>query len=117
MGKPRDPEYWRKYRAAHPEYQERERTRLRNRDRTGRDRSKEYAKRPSRALAPLPVLYPDLRRGQVVSFWEDELCMDLAQEAALAALEGADVKERVRAYRAREQNWWAHRAPLIEEAA
>lgn len=84
MGRPRDPDYWRKWRAAHPDYRERERVRLRARDRTGRDRSGEKRK----------------------------LRMDLAQEAALAAFEGADPAERCRAYRIREIGWRTMTLPI-----
>lgn len=41
MGKPKDPEYWKKWRAAHPEYRERERLRLRARERTPEQRREE----------------------------------------------------------------------------
>jgi hypothetical protein len=47
MGKPKDPDYWKKWRAAHPEYKERERERARARRANGerRDRSQEYRNR------------------------------------------------------------------------
>jgi hypothetical protein len=49
MGKPKDPDYWRKYRAAHPEYRERERSRERHRTpeqrRLERERAKAKAER------------------------------------------------------------------------
>lgn len=101
--------YWSDWRAAHPEYRERERARLHRRDRTGRDRSGEYAARAAKRVrvdaTPLPVLYAELVRGARLSFWEDELRMDLAQEAELARLEGADPVERCKAYRSREMAW------------
>jgi hypothetical protein len=50
-----------------------------------------------------------------VSFWTDELRMDLRQEAELARLEGRDPTEAVRAYRARERSWWHHTGPLLDE--
>ena len=114
-GKPRDPDYWRKWRAAHPAYRSRERVRMAARDRTGRDRSQE--KRPSRAIAPVPVLYATLVRGTRLSFWEDELRMDLAQEAELARLEGRDPVESCRMYRTREMAWRAFTMPLLEGLA
>jgi hypothetical protein len=51
------------------------------------------------------MLMPHLQHGTSVSFWEDELRLDLAQEAELAKLEGCCPKEAVRAYRAREMAW------------
>ena len=115
MGKPRDPDYWRKWRAAHPDYRERERQRLAARDRTGRDRSGEYVPKPP--VPPLGRLYPERTRGVAISFWEDELRMDLAQEAALAELEGVDPVIRCRRYRYIEKEWRRMTTHLFEEAA
>lgn len=108
MGKPRDPAYWRKWRAAHPAYRDRERDRLRRRDRTDRgDRSAEYAKRnaarASRAAAPLGELFPDLVRGSSLLFVEEDLARDVRQERALAELEGRDPEHAEKAYRSRER--------------
>jgi hypothetical protein len=110
-GKPKDPAYFRNWRAAHPAYRARETAAKRERRRLfGRgDRSVEYARRnASRQHAPaepLPALFPDLVRGNRIAFWEEELAADLRQEAALAVLEGRDPEEAVRAYRARERGW------------
>lgn len=49
------------------------------------------------------MLYPELQHGKAVSFWEDELRMDLEQERHLARLEGKP--GRVREYAARESTW------------
>lgn len=109
--------YWREYRA---------RRRLSGnpvRRRAGyirlRDYGAEYARSlelhpPTSAASPLAVLMPELQRGARVAFWEDELRLDLHQERELALLEGRDPVVAVAAYRARETNWWAHIAPLIE---
>lgn len=109
-----DAAYHRAYRAAN---RERINAQLRARRALGRvrgDRSAEQAKRRSRAIdtSPLPLLYPHLQSGGTVSFWLDELRIDLAQEAELARVEGRDPKAAVDAYRARETNWFAHAAPL-----
>lgn len=64
---------------------------------------------------PLPMLYPDQQRGTVVSFWEDELRIDIMQERALAALEGRDPDEAERAYRSREKMWQANTLPYLME--
>lgn len=44
MGKPKDPDYWKKWRAAHPEYREREQERLKARQRGDRAAEREKAK-------------------------------------------------------------------------
>ena len=111
MGKPRDPDYWKKWRAAHPAYQARERKRSAQRDRSKehlrRDYKAEYAKyrAPVAPDEPLPLLFPDLQKGAVISFWEDELRMDMRQEAFLALLEGRDQNEAIRQYARRELEW------------
>lgn len=64
---------------------------------------------------PLPALYPELNHGKAVAFWEDELRMDLAQERALAELEGNDPDEAVRRYHARESNWRGHMTTWTED--
>ncbi len=123
MGKPSDPAYWRRWRAAHPEYRAREAARSAERKRVhGRgDRTEEYrrraARRPKLDTTPLPLLYPDAQRGAVLSFWRGELNLDCEQERALALLEGRDPDEAVRAYRSREWSWWAHTAPVYDAAA
>lgn len=71
MGKPKDPDYFTKYRATHPEYAERDRARGRARKRVvrsqaPRDRTAEYARaktlRAARAGTTLPPL-PELHTG------------------------------------------------------
>lgn len=82
-------------------------------------RAVEYANRNAKRRAvrtePLPALFPDLRHGARVSFWEDELRMDLRQEETLAMLEGRDPKVAVAAYRSRETSWRAHTRPISVE--
>jgi hypothetical protein len=60
-------------------------------------------------VPPLPTLFPG--KGVRVAFWQDELAADLRQEAALAALEGRDPAEAVRAYAARESTWFRLTVP------
>lgn len=110
------PEQWRTYRAANRERLNAAQRARRALGRVRGDRSREYSKRASRALPPLGPLFPELVRGQRLSFWEDELRMDLAQEAALARIEGRDEALAVRAYRAREIAWRSLTAPLIDAA-
>lgn len=124
MGKPTDPDYFRKYRASHPEYAARDRARRRaaRYARAPRgDRSAEYAKRNAARSGshrdPLPLLYPELQHGNAISFWEDELRIDIEQERWLARLEGRDEDAAVKACRRRELAWRSVTAPLIEEAA
>lgn len=111
-----DAAYYREYRArrkaeGRPVDAKRDRSRA---SRSPEDRRREYAQRASRAAPPLPQLYEELRHGRSLSFWEDELKMDLAQERQLAILEGRDPDAAVKAYKARELNWRGHVAPLIE---
>lgn len=116
----RDPEYWRRWRAEHPDYRARQtEIRRQRRLRVGRgDRTEEYrrraAKRP-KAEEPLGPLFPDLVRGATLAFWNEELAADLRQERSLAELEGRDPEEAARAYRLRETLWTAMTAPLLEE--
>lgn len=62
---------------------------------------------------PLPMLMPCLQHGKWISFWEDELRLDLAQEKELARLEGRDPDEAVKQYRSRELYWRAITCPLM----
>jgi hypothetical protein len=125
-----DAAYFRAWRAAHPEYRERQ-NRLRNerRRRDGRgDRSPEYAKRPSRAIPPMPGLHlghtlferarqvVGPRRSTLVNL-EDPLYDDLVAEATLALIEGRDPTDAVRRYGARERAFGRVTCPLLEEAA
>lgn len=114
-----DAAYHRAWRAAHPEYRARQnRLRQERRRAQGRgDRTAEYtrrnAHRASRAEPELPLLMPELQRGRRVSFYDDELRLDVAQERALARLEGRDEEEAARAYTRRELGWVSWTLPLL----
>jgi len=111
-----DAAYYRAWRAAHPDYRKRNAERLarRRKSLTPEQRRKERGvRRPVQRPEPLPPLYPSLQHGTAVSFWEDELRLDLAQEAWLAALEGADPQTAVTAYRRRELAWRHHTCPFL----
>lgn len=125
-----DAAYHRAWRAAHPEYRERQ-NRLRNerRRRNGRgDRSAEHAGRRSRATPPLPGLHAghDLfararevvgpRRSTLVNL-HDPLYDDLVSEATLALIEGRDPRDAVRSYGARERAFGRVTCQLFELAA
>jgi hypothetical protein len=125
-----DAAYHRAWRAAHPEYRERQ-NRLRNqrRRRDGRgDRSGEYARRRSRATPPMPGLHVghDLfdrarevvgpRRSSLVTL-RDPLYDDLVSEATLALIEGRDPGAAIRSYGARERAFGRVTCPLLEGAA
>ncbi len=125
-----DAAYFRAWRAAHPEYRERQ-NRLRNerRRRVGRpNRSVEYAKRPSRALPSVPslheghVLFEVARRvvgprRSTLTSLHDPLHDDLLSEATLALLEGRDPGEAARAYGARERAFGRATCQLLDDAA
>lgn len=115
MAKPRDPNYWKKWRAEHPEYAARQNElRRARRAINGRgNRAVEYAKRASRAVLKPPLLFPQLRHGTLVSYWDEELRMDLEQERALAVLEGRDPDKAAKEYRARETKFSRLTAPLL----
>ena len=86
---------------------------------SGKPRTTEYARRNAArrhaALEPLPPLFPDLAHGSRLSFIEDELRMDLRQEAALAQLEGRSVEAAVQEYKRRERRWMREALPLLGE--
>ena len=125
-----DAAYHRAWRASHPEYRARQ-NRLRNerRARNGRgDRSAEYARRPSRALPPMPGLHVGHelfeqarevvgpRLTNLVQL-HDPLYEDLVSEATLAMIEGRDPEDAVRNYGARERAYGRVTCQLFEEAA
>lgn len=80
------------------------------------DRTREYARRGSRAVPRLPLLYPSTQRGARVAFRDDELRLDLAQERALALVEGRDPEAAVREYARREARWIRLTVPLFDAA-
>lgn len=114
-------EYWRDYRRRHAaelrEYNRQRRKLPRVRaQRHAFEAQRRMRLRAARASLPVPIpmLYPHLQRGGALSFWEDELRIDLAQERHLAILEGRDPDDAVRRYRAREMGWRAVTYPLPE---
>ena len=121
--------YHRAWRAAHPDYRERQ-NRLRNerRRRDGRgDRSAEYARRKSRAIPPIPPkhlghqLFELVRRivgpqQTTLVTLQDPLHEDLLSVATLALLEGRDPADAVVRYRARERAFGRITCPLLEAA-
>jgi hypothetical protein len=125
-----DAAYHRAWRAAHPEYRERQ-NRLRNerRRKHGRgDRTTEYARRLSRATPPLPGLHEghelfDRARAVVgprrssLTTLHDPLYDDLLSVATLALIEGRDPTDAVRAYGAHERSFGRVTCPLFDLAA
>lgn len=122
--------YHRAWRAAHPAYRARQnRLRAERRRRDGRgDRSAEYARRRSRAAAPMPglhhghPLFEEARRivgprRSTLVVLHDPLYDDLLSEATLALIEGRDPHEAIRAFGARERAYGRWTAPLSERAA
>ena len=69
--------------------------------------------KPIPPAEPLPMLLPALQHGTAISFWEDELRLDLAQEGRLAELLGIDPRAAVTAYRRREIAWRHHTCPFL----
>lgn len=110
MGKPLDPDYFKKYRAAHPDYAARDRARRRARKvRSPRgDRSAENARRRRPAVEPMTIT--DGRFISVIAVLKE----DLAQELALAKLERRkNPQQHVDEYRRRESAFLAITCPLI----
>lgn len=136
MGKPLDPDYWKKYRRDHPAYRARSaRQHAARRRLVGRgDRSAEYARdRRSRALAgpslidlPLPPLHvgheileravtiarryvrPDGRVALGESIYDD-----VVGETALAIVEGRDPDEAALELRRSERRWQRETMPFL----
>jgi hypothetical protein len=88
--------YGRRWRRDHPTYF------VDRRERLGGSRRRSARPRP---IAEVEPLFPQLRHGAKVAFWDEELAMDLEQERALALLEGRDPDEAVKQYRVRETSW------------
>ena len=124
-----DAAYFRAWRAAHPEYRERQ-NRLRNerRPRNGRgDRAAEYRRRQSRAIPSVPGLHLGHRlfeqarrivgeRRTSLTTLHDPLHDDLLSEATLALLEGRDPVEAIRRYGAMERTFGRVTRPLVDAA-
>ncbi len=117
--------YYREWRAAHPEYREREKARLRRRP------SRPYAlrpksQRPSRAIPDVGPLHTgheafDLARSIVkrtdgFTILLDPLYDDLIGVAVLAWLEGRDVTSAVLDFARTEKAWRRACGPLLTDA-
>ena len=126
MGRPRDPDYWKLWRAAHPEYRARERLRAAARDKG--DRAQEYRRRSVRRAIRrqresgdngVPITrHPLLDKAIAIASrltsrdhgaviyqprWEDAVSV-----AALALVEEEDPDAAVRVF-LREENEWQWR--------
>ncbi len=128
-GKPRDPDYWKKWRAAHQAYREREKRR--SRDRTTKshgDRAGQYQRRRERlrvrraehgwvesnhpilddaTLATQNHIRPDRR-----THYLDPLYEDCLMSAVLAILEGSDPHEAIKSTLHAERGHRARSLPL-----
>jgi hypothetical protein len=123
MGRPTSPEYWRRWRAAHPRYRERERERGRQRRQSGYRSPKTRRARTavaSVAVATHPLLvWAQEHADRLVkedrrSCLSDELYPDVVGELLLARLEHRDPVKRATGWLRRERSWRHHIAPLLE---
>jgi hypothetical protein len=125
MGRPASPDYWRRWRAGHPEYRERERERARARRRAGYRSPK--TRRARAVVEPAEVeLHPLLTWAQELAAGlvrqdgrarlSDELYPDVVGEILLAKLERKDPVARATAWLRSERSWRHHLAPLLEAA-
>lgn len=130
-----DAAYYRAWRAAHPEYRERQaELRRERRARRGRgDRSAEYRarseqlrrRREAEQIGPLHVGHALFDRARAIvgprrttlTTLVDPLYEDLLSVATLALLEGQDAVEAVRQFRSTENRWRRLAAPLLMEVA
>jgi hypothetical protein len=132
-------EYFRSWRAAHPDYRRREVARTaRRRAAGGRDsRATEYRnraradaragarRREAEAIPPLHTghLIFDLARELVgpstsgLTVFLDPLHEDLLSEAVVALVAGADPADAVRRFRSSEHAWRRVTAPMVAEVA
>jgi hypothetical protein len=134
VGKPKDPNYWRKYRASHPRYQERERERSRKRRVNGNrgNRATEYRNRSEKrqrangnngpaANLTHPVI--EQARGLVSLYakpdgrtlYDDTVYDDAVMETVVAILEGADPEGAAYAAVREAREHAHHLAPLLDE--
>ncbi|MGD8486617.1 MAG: hypothetical protein PVH07_08280 [Chloroflexota bacterium] len=125
MGRPASPDYWRRWRAAHPAYRERERERGRSRRRAGYRSPK--TRRPRVEPEPIEVaphplltwaqeLAASLVREDRRARLSDELYADVVGEIILARFERQDPVARATAWLRAERSWRHHLAPLLEAA-
>lgn len=127
-GKPKDPAYWSRWRAAHPAYQARERVRSASRDRSGRDRAEESRRRRARRSElearkvvetrhPLidqaeRIVRPAAPAGSRLVFPAELRREDAVSIAVLALLEGRDAARAVRRWMWLEQHRAARTSSL-----
>jgi hypothetical protein len=124
MGRPASPEYWHRWRAAHPAYRERERARGRARRKAGYRSPKTTHRLRVEAeliqVAPHPLLAwaqelaADLVHEDRRSRLSDELYPDVVSELLLARLERQDAVARATTWLRAEKSWRHHLAPLLE---
>jgi hypothetical protein len=125
MGRPTSPDYWRRWRAAHPQYRARERERGRARRRAGYRSPKK--RRPRVEPEPIePEPHPLLTWAQELAAGivredgrarlSDELYADVVGEILLAKMERQDPVARATAWLRAERSWRHHLAPLLEAA-
>jgi hypothetical protein len=126
VGKPKDPDYWRKWRARNPEYRERERLRAQKRRRDGKrgDRSGEYRRRSARlraqreaeapsALATHPLIncakcmVSSVMKQDRRTYVYDDLFDEAVSEVLLAWTLGEDPKEGIERVRKASTAWKA----------
>ena len=123
MGRPASPDYWRRWRAAHPEYRARARERAGARRRAGyrsptTPRARVVAEPIEASTHPLLTwareLAADLVREDRRSRLSDELYPDVVGEILLARLERRDSVARATDWLRTERSWRHHLAPLLE---
>jgi hypothetical protein len=125
MGRPASSDYWRRWRAAHPAYRERERDRARARRQAGYRSPK--TRRPRLVVEPIAVpthplltwaqqLATDLVHEDRRARLSDELYPDVVGEILLAKMERQDPVARATAWLRAERSWHHHFAPLLEAA-
>lgn len=123
MGRPASPDYWRRWRAAHPAYRERERERGRARRRAGyRSPTSQRPRAVPESIEPEPHpllawaqdLAADLVREDGRVLLSDELYPDVVSEILLAKLERKDPVAQATAWLRAERSWRHHLAPLLE---
>ena len=123
MGRPASPDYWRRWRATHPEYRARERERAGARRRAGyrsprTHRTRVVAEPIAIATHPLLAWAQDLAAGLVREDrrvrLSDELYPDVVGEIVLARLQRQDPVARATVWLRAERSWRHHLAPLLE---
>lgn len=135
MGKPKDPDYWRKYRARNPEYRAREKARMAARvNKSHGDRQAQNARRRERyhrergnngppATQAHPIMDQAAQVAQAYvkpdrrTHYLDPLYEEALMTAALAILAGDDPHAATQAVVRAERNHRAHQAPLLEDIA